>query len=157
MNNESLKTLNFIHLALIAALAALKILMNVKSAKNLEFIQTTRSVEFTLDISSPAFLSGERRATKKFVRIFKLFLQNKPNFSQFSNQKRRFHPKTNPIQTQYKANFGPKTSINYENKPKQSQFPKGKNERFFAVPKLNNDNCNFTKVYPKFIPEMLLP
>ena len=45
MNIVSLKTLNITHIAQVAAsavLVCLKILMNVKSAKNLEFIQTTR-------------------------------------------------------------------------------------------------------------------
>jgi hypothetical protein len=59
MNNKSLKTSYFIYLAPIAALTALKILMNVKSEKNLEFIQITRLVEFTPNSSLLAFLLGE--------------------------------------------------------------------------------------------------
>ena len=78
--------------------------MNVKSAKNQEFVQITRSFEFTPDSSSLAFLSGEARATKEFVRKIRRILQNKPNFSPFFNQKQRFHRKTNPIQSQFKPN-----------------------------------------------------
>jgi len=62
MNIVSIKNLNFTHIAQFAVFAVfvcLKTHMNVKSAKNLEFIQTTRSVEFTLDYSSFASLSGE--------------------------------------------------------------------------------------------------
>ena len=50
--------------------------MNVKSAKNLEFIQITRSVEFTLDMSSPAFLSGEVFSTP-VENIRQIHLKNK--------------------------------------------------------------------------------
>jgi hypothetical protein len=81
MNNELLKTLNFAHLAYSAAFAVLvclKILINVKSAKNLEFIQITRSVKFTLDSSLLASLSGEASSTPvENVRQIRLFLQNK--------------------------------------------------------------------------------
>jgi len=79
--------------------------MNNETPKNLEFIQITRSVEFTLDSSSLASLSGEASSTPvENVRQIRLFLQNKPNFPPFFTQKQRFHQKTNPIQTQYKPN-----------------------------------------------------
>ena len=55
------------------------------------------------------------------VRQIRLFLQNKPNFSQFLTWKWRFHQKTNPIQTQNKANINLKTKVNYENKANQTQ------------------------------------
>jgi len=88
MNIVSLKTLNITHIAQVAAsavLVCLKILMNVKSAKNLEFIQITRSVEFTLDWCLLAFLSGEAASTQvENVRQIGLKMQNKPKVK-FSN------------------------------------------------------------------------
>jgi hypothetical protein len=64
INNKSLKTSYFIHLALIAAFAVIKTLINVKSAKNLQFIQITRLVEFTPNSSLLAFLLGEASSTQ---------------------------------------------------------------------------------------------
>ena len=50
------------------------------------------------------------------VRQIHLKMQNKPNFSSFFSRKRPFNKKTNPIQTQYKANISSLSMVNYENK-----------------------------------------
>jgi len=132
MNNKSVKTLNFTHLAHTAAFAVficLKILMNVKSAKNLEFIQITRSSRGQAKSQRPRrqvkkdrrrsccyvenVFGRQRRhralqpaAVEGVVWIHSI-IKNKPNFSHFFTQKHRFNRKTNPIQTQFKTNFGP--------------------------------------------------
>jgi hypothetical protein len=83
--------------------------INNVTHKNLEFIQTTCSVEFTLDMSSLAFLSA---AVEWIVWIHSI-IKNKPNFSQFFKRKRRFHKKTNPKQIQYwPKNQGDKANTN---------------------------------------------
>jgi len=61
MNNKSLKTVNSIHIAhtaVFAVLVCLKILMNNVTHKNLEFIQTTRLVEFTSSLSPRCYPRG---------------------------------------------------------------------------------------------------
>jgi len=84
------------------------------------------NMEFTLDVSSHAFLSGDIRisslgyiiSTKDYVRIYKLFMQNKANFIRFSPENDDFTKKQTqlkPIQSQ----FNP---IQSQFKPKQTQF-----------------------------------
>ncbi len=92
------------------------------------------TLQFTLDVSLFAFLSGEIRNTKKFVRIYKLFLTNKPNvkymkFSLSSLITSKYvicgHlviQKTNPIQTQYKPKQSQYWPIIGGSKAKQTQF-----------------------------------
>ena len=89
--------------------------MNNALLKNLEFIQITCSVEFTLDSSSLASLSGEASSTlvEKPLQI-RPIIKNKPNFLQnrnnanslYTKDYRNISPsgevKTNPIQTQTK-------------------------------------------------------
>ena len=92
-------------------------------------------MEFTLDVSSLASLSwvirisslGYITSTNSYVRIYKLFMQNKPNFPYFSPENEDCAEK----QTQFK--------------PKQSQFwliTEGNKA------KTNPNKANFT--YPKF-------
>ena len=79
--------------------------MNNCTLLALEFIQITRSVEFTPDSSSLASLSGEASSTQvEKVRQIHLFMQNKPNYSHFSPKNDDYAKK----QTQFK--------------PKQSQI-----------------------------------
>jgi len=91
MNIVSLKNsvlINITQFAVFAVLVCLKILMNVKSAKNLEFIQITRSSEFTPNWCPLALLLGEASSTSvENVRQIRLFMQNKPNFPPFLAQK----------------------------------------------------------------------
>ena len=73
MNIVSLKTLNVIHVAHVAAFAVLvclKILMNVKSAKNLEFIRTTCSSRGRAKSPRP------RRQVKKDRRRSYCYVEN---------------------------------------------------------------------------------
>ena len=78
------------------------------------------NMEFTLDVSSHAFLSGDIRisslgyinSTNSYVRIYKPFMQNKPNLrndkmnitidmtSKYENLSAGSGQKTKPIQTQ---------------------------------------------------------
>jgi hypothetical protein len=67
----------------------------------------------------------KRKPTKDYVRIYKLFMQNKANFPHFSPKNddfRKNKPNSKPIQTQFKpkqTQFKPKqTQFN----PKQTQF-----------------------------------
>jgi len=67
---------------------------------------------------SSLFTNDYQISTNSYVRIYKLFMQNKPNFPHFSPKNDDFtknKPNSNPIQTQ----FNP---IQSQLKPKQTQF-----------------------------------
>ena len=67
--------------------------------------------DFDIRISSLGYINS----TNSYVRIYKHFYAKQSQFYAFIAPKRRFHEKTNPIQTQ----FNPKqTQLN----PKQTQF-----------------------------------
>jgi len=73
-------------------------------------------LEFILHFSLLACLSGAKRSTfVENVRQIDPFYAKQTQFFAFFAQKRRFHEKTNPIQTQYKANLT-------QNKANLSQF-----------------------------------
>ena len=60
----------------------------------------------------------KRNSTKDYVRIYKLFMQNKANFMRYSPENDDFTKKQTqlkPIQSQFKANLT-------QNKPNLSQF-----------------------------------
>ena len=106
------------------------------------------NMEFTLNVSSHAFLSGDIRisslsyinSTNSYVRIYKLFMQNKPNLR---NDKMNITldmtgnymilsagsgQKTKPIQTQFKANLSQNKPNSKPIKPKTNPIcRKGKN------------------------------
>jgi len=93
------------------------------------------NMEYTLDVSSYAFLSGDIRisslcyinSTNSYVRIYKQIMQNKPNFENdkmnitidtigiYNILSRWRGQKTKPIQSQFKPNIT-------QNKPNLSQF-----------------------------------
>ncbi|MCP4610742.1 MAG: hypothetical protein GY845_18700 [Planctomycetes bacterium] len=70
-------------------------------------------LEFTLDVSSLAFLSGAKRY-QLYANFLSTIVENslqispfyakQSQFFAFFARKRRFNEKTNPIQTQFKAN-----------------------------------------------------
>ena len=69
--------------------------------------------------------ASKRKPTKDYVRIYKLFMQNKPNFIRFSPENDDFTKKQTqlkPIQSQFnpiQGQFKPKQT---QFKPNQSQF-----------------------------------
>jgi hypothetical protein len=74
-------------------------------SENLEFIQMTRSVEFTLDSSSIASLSGEASSTPvEIVRQIDCFYKKQTQFFTIFHPKTTIPPKnkanSNPIQSQ---------------------------------------------------------
>ncbi|MBC8472220.1 MAG: hypothetical protein H8D56_22390 [Planctomycetes bacterium] len=85
------------------------------------------NMEFTLDVSSHAFLSGDIRisslsyinSTNSYVRIYKLFMQNKANFR---NDKMNTTLNMTSIYKIFSAGSGQKTKpIQSQFKPNQSQ------------------------------------
>ena len=60
-------------------------------------------------------------STKDYVRIYKLFMQNKANFVRFSSENADFTKK----QTQFKPNLSQFKANLTRNKPNQSQFGEG--------------------------------
>ena len=84
------------------------------------------------------------KPTKDYVRKNKQIMQNKPNFMRFSPENADFTKK----QTQYKANFGPKSRVA---KPKQTQFKpnlplyKGANLLEFIIKKVYTLKKNTNK------------
>ena len=144
MNIVLLKNLYVAHIAHIAVFLCLQILMNVKSPKNLEFIQTTRSSGGRARSTKPrrqvkkARKHHEARGPGHETRVWRhstpvenvrqidyFLCKTNPIFTCCSPKTMivlKNKPNSKPIQTQNKPNFGPKTRINYENKPKQTQF-----------------------------------
>ena len=100
------------------------------------------NMEFTLDVSSLASLSGDIRisslgyinSTNSYVRIYKPFMQNKANFrnakmnitivliSNYEILSRSPGKKTKPIQSQFKPNLSQNKANLSQFKPNQSQF-----------------------------------
>ena len=147
MNIVSLKNSVLTHItqfAVFAVLVCLRILMNVKSAKNLEFIQITRLLRGRAKSPRPRRqVKKDRRRSYCYVEnVFgrqrrhralqpaavecvvwiHSIIKNKPNFSPFFTQKQRFHKKTNPIQTQSNPILAQKSMCNWKAKPNKPNF-----------------------------------
>jgi len=64
--------------------------------------------------------------TVENVRQINPFYAKQSQFYAFFARKRRFHEKTNPIQTQFKANKAKNKPNLSQNKPNQTQFQMGR-------------------------------
>jgi hypothetical protein len=77
---------------------------------------------------------SKRRSTPvENVRQITSFYAKQSQFYAFLTGKRRFHQKTNPIQTQFKANKANNKPNLTQNKPNQTQFGVLKYHNFYCI------------------------
>ena len=112
--------------------------MNTGILPYLEFIQTTcssqdREMFFSLK-SCVLSLWSVFSTPVENVRQIRLFMQNKPNFSPFFTQKRRFHKKTKPIQSQTKPILAQKSMCDWKTKPNKPNSNPNKLESSLFAP-----------------------